>query len=41
MIQKRIGFLAGGLKASNIIEALKITNAPIVDVSSGIEKARE
>ena len=37
---KKNWLLAGGLKASNIIEALKITNAPIVDVSSGIEKAR-
>jgi phosphoribosylanthranilate isomerase len=30
--------LAGGLNEANIVKALKITNAPIIDVSSGIEK---
>ncbi len=32
--------LAGGLNVKNVSEALEITNAPIVDISSGIEKAR-
>ena len=30
--------LAGGLNEANVVKALKITNAPIIDVSSGIEK---
>ena len=33
---KKDWILAGGLKTENIGTALKITNAPIVDVSSGI-----
>lgn len=32
-------FLAGGLTAANVGEALRITQAPMVDVSSGIEDA--
>jgi phosphoribosylanthranilate isomerase len=31
--------LSGGLDASNVAEALRITNAPAVDVSSGVERA--
>jgi phosphoribosylanthranilate isomerase len=30
--------IAGGLNKSNIEKAIKITNAPIVDLSSGVEK---
>ncbi len=32
--------LAGGLNEANVVKALKITNAPIIDVSSGIEKIK-
>ena len=32
-------FLAGGLTAQNVQEAMRITHAPMVDVSSGIEDA--
>lgn len=32
-------FLAGGLTAANVGDALRITQAPMVDVSSGIEDA--
>lgn len=32
-------FLAGGLTPENVSKALKITNAPAVDVSSGVEGA--
>lgn len=32
-------FLAGGLDAGNVGEALAITGAPLVDVSSGVESA--
>ena len=32
--------LAGGLSIENLVEALKITKAPIVDVSSGLEKEK-
>jgi phosphoribosylanthranilate isomerase len=31
--------LSGGLDAGNVAEALRITNAPAVDVSSGVERA--
>lgn len=32
-------FLAGGLDASNVGEALRMTAAPLVDISSGVERA--
>jgi phosphoribosylanthranilate isomerase len=31
--------LSGGLDAGNVAEALRITRAPSVDVSSGVERA--
>ena len=31
--------LSGGLDASNVAEALRITSAPGVDISSGVERA--
>jgi phosphoribosylanthranilate isomerase len=32
-------FLAGGLNPGNVVEALRISGAPLVDVSSGVESA--
>lgn len=37
---KKPWFLSGGLNCDNILQALKITGAQMVDVSSGIEKIR-
>jgi phosphoribosylanthranilate isomerase len=31
--------LSGGLNVANVADALRITGAPIVDVSSGVERA--
>ena len=31
--------LSGGLDASNVVEAIRVTSAPLVDVSSGVESA--
>jgi phosphoribosylanthranilate isomerase len=39
-VQTRVPFmLSGGLDALNVVEALRITAAPAVDVSSGVERA--
>lgn len=32
-------FLAGGLDAANVTEALRLSGAPLVDVSSGVERS--
>ena len=32
-------FLAGGLNPSNVVEAVRLSGAPMVDVSSGVERA--
>ncbi len=37
---QRPWFLAGGLNIHNVAEAIQITHAPMVDVSSGIESQR-
>ena len=37
---KKKWMLAGGLNINNIENALSITNAPVIDVSSGVEKKR-
>ena len=34
---KKKWMLAGGLSISNVENALSITNAPVIDVSSGVE----
>jgi phosphoribosylanthranilate isomerase len=33
-------FLAGGLDPANVAEAARVTGAPVVDVSSGVEESR-
>ena len=39
-VETRVPFmLSGGLDALNVVEALRITAAPAVDVSSGVERA--
>jgi phosphoribosylanthranilate isomerase len=39
-VQTRVPFmLSGGLDALNVVEAVRITAAPAVDVSSGVERA--
>lgn len=39
-VDARSGFLlSGGLDADNVVEAIRLTGAPIVDVSSGVEEA--
>ena len=37
---KKKWLLAGGLNINNIEDALSITNAPVIDVSSGVEKKK-
>jgi len=37
MSVKKPWFLAGGLTADNVADAIRTTRAPMVDVSSGIE----
>jgi phosphoribosylanthranilate isomerase len=32
-------FLAGGLRVDNVADAIRATNAPMLDVSSGVETA--
>ena len=32
--------LAGGLNIDNVKEAILATNAPVIDISSGVEKRR-
>ena len=34
---KKTWMLAGGLQSNNIQEAIKITNPPAIDISSGVE----
>ena len=36
---RRPWFLAGGLGPGNVVEAIRVTGAPLVDVSSGVESA--
>ena len=36
---RRPWFLAGGLGPGNVVEAIRVTGAPLVDVSSGLESA--
>ena len=37
--RRRAFMLAGGLDAGNVVDAIRVTGAPIVDVSSGVESA--
>ena len=37
--EKRDFMLSGGLNADNVVEAIRLTKAPMVDVSSGVESA--
>ena len=37
---KKKWMLAGGLNINNIENALSITNAPVIDISSGVEKKK-
>ena len=37
---KKKWLLAGGLNINNIEDALSITNAPVIDISSGVEKKK-
>lgn len=37
--QSRPYLLAGGLDAANVADALRVTNAPMVDIASGVEVA--
>ena len=37
--QRTPWFLAGGLTPANVAEALRLTRAPVADVSSGVERA--
>ena len=36
---RRSWFLAGGLDPANVVEAVRVSGAPLVDVSSGVESA--
>ena len=37
---RRDWFLSGGLNVNNVSDAVKITGAKMIDISSGIEKIR-